>query len=220
MNRYEQARDLANYFEFYPFFQLADDQMLSRDLPYHNWFHTCCMICNCIEGAQAHDLSFRECHLIGLSALFHDFNHSGGKKIDAENINVAISNLLSVVPQQLGYNFLDVYQMRETIRVTQYPFIYTPKTIEQKIIRDVDLMQILEPEWYEHVILGLQAEFKRGGRDYSHRQMLTGQLDFLDKHIPNELFTSWGRAKFDGPRYKDRLEKINRMLDAPLKDEV
>lgn len=206
MNRYEQARELAHNFGFDFQFDMADMEMASKDLPYHNWFHTCCMICNCIEGAQFYNLDFRQCHLIGLSALFHDFNHSGGRKSDAENINVAVSNLRSVTET---YSPMDLHQMLETIRVTQYPFVHTPKTIEQKIIRDADLMQILEPEWYEHVILGLQAEFKAGGKNYSLNEMLKGQMTFLDEHIPTNLFTQWAKDKFDTRFvYGDRKARI------------
>jgi hypothetical protein len=94
---------------------------------------------------------------------------------------------------------MDLNQMLETVRVTQYPFIHTPKTIEQKIIRDADLMQILEPEWFDHVILGLQAEFKAGGKDYTLEEMLKGQLAFLKEHIPHNLFTQWAKNKFVQP---------------------
>jgi hypothetical protein len=211
MSRIDQARGLAHDFGFDWLFDYADLEMTSCDLPYHNWFHTCCMICNCIEGAQYYNLDFRQCHLIGVAALFHDFNHSGGTKTDHQNINIAVANLREAA---INYNPMDLNQMVETIRVTQYPFIHTPKTIEQKIIRDADLMQVLEPEWYEHVILGLQAEFKAGGKDYTLEEMLQGQMVFLQEHIPTGLFTDWAIGKFmspygwANPEYQKRKDEI------------
>ena len=192
--RFDQAAQLAQDFEFDILFDKVRLYNPSNTLPYHNWFHTCCMICNCIEGAQFYNLSFRECHLIGVSALFHDFNHSGGRTSDAENITRAIEGFRSF---NNHHATLDGYQIEHTIQVTQYPFVHEPKTLEQMIIRDADLMQILEPEWFEHVIIGLQNEFRHGGKIYSLDEMLKGQVIFLDEHIPNNLFTGWARRKFD-----------------------
>jgi hypothetical protein len=203
--RYDQAEQLSKDFGFNTMFEKVRLNNFSNTLPYHNWFHTCCMVCNCIEGAQYYNLDFRQCYLIGVSALFHDFNHSGGRSTDAENIEVAVKGF-----QDFGYGTveLDNLQIEHTIRVTQYPFIHTPKTIEQKIIRDADLMQVLEPEWFEHIILGLQLEFLNGGKSFTEQEMLKGQMVFLSEHIPHNLFTEWAKSKFATNEYAWRQSEI------------
>lgn len=208
MDRYEQARELAKMFGFIRLFDEVSKVNPSNDLPYHNWFHTCCMICNCMEGALHYNLSYSECHLLGVAALFHDFDHTGGREHDSINIHRALASLNIYVE---GSN-LELKHIRACISVTQFPFDIEPVTIEQKIIRDADLMQILEPEWYEHVILGLQAEMSIKNGPISTQDMLAGQVNFLFDHVPSKLFTEWAKQKFESDVYRCRLEEISDLL--------
>lgn len=188
MSRYDQARELAAKFGFSREYEWVKNWNPSNNLPYHNWFHTCCMVCNCLEAADHYALPFRDHYLLGVSALFHDFNHSGGRETDDKNVSLAIRSFEFFK----DYIELDRLQVAATIKITQYPYVDTPVTIEQKIIRDADLMQILEPEWFDHIILGLREEFKNGGREYSVLDMLKGQLTFISG---SEFHTDWGKSK-------------------------
>lgn len=189
MSRFDQAHQLAIKYGFVREFDWVKSWNPYNKLPYHNWFHTCCMVCNCLEAADYYELSFREHNLLGVSALFHDYFHSGGKETDDRNVNKAIEFFESF---SRNYVEMDRLQAISTIRITQYPYVDTPSTIEQKIIRDADLMQILEPEWFDHIILGLREEFKNGGREYSVLDMLKGQLTFISG---SAFHTDWGKSK-------------------------
>jgi hypothetical protein len=144
-----------------------------------------------MQGADYYNLSWVEHHLLGLAALYHDYDHSGGTESDTMNVRRAIHAFYTDCPRDL--TSLQTKQVEACIAVTEYPFVTEPCTIEQKIIRDADLLQILELEWYEHVVLGLRAEFKVGGKDYSIKDMLQGQLNFLNEYVPNKLYTEWAK---------------------------
>lgn len=205
LERYaEAARILHNYHLDSVIDWLIDcERNTSRDAPYHNLFHTCCMIVNCYGMGKAQQLSSHELRDLVLAAAFHDFSHSAGYHDDDWNIATAIENLKSFFEHEYrrytalmcdsahydgtSYysSFRDLWNDKifenaaETIRVTRYPFNVEPVTIQQKIIRDCDLMQMFEPAWFEHVIEGLIAEFANKGMNLSLEQMLVGQIEFL-----------------------------------------
>lgn len=188
LTRIENARKKARLFGFESHFNLIEQYNPSNDAPYHNWFHTCCMVDNCVDAAIYHGMNFRDIHLLGVSALYHDANHSMGYETDDRNIERALKFLGS--PNSLTP--LDLGQVRACIQVTQFPYVLEPLTLDQKIIRDCDLLQILEPDWFDHVVLGLQAEFENSGRSVSLKDMLEGQLKFMDSHInPDDMYTEW-----------------------------
>lgn len=132
----------------------------SVDLPYHNKYHTACMIRECERLGVQHRLSRRDVGLLLTAAAFHDFNHSGGRAEDDENIRVAVEGF------HIHTDLPSIYRgvVEDVIRVTQYPFVMEPVGADEsttkmmQIIRDCDLMQSFMPTWFVHVILGLRAE--------------------------------------------------------------
>jgi hypothetical protein len=140
---------------------------------------------------------------------------------DDQNIMRAVQAWWDNNKTSIPLSQLDQYQVEACIRVTEYPFVKETNTIEQKIIRDADLMQMLEPEWYDHVILGLQAEFKARGINYSLQQILYGNIEFLMKHIPAGLFTVWAKEKFCTPLFGQRLQEcVSRAKELDREDEM
>lgn len=87
-----------------------------------------------------------------VACAFHDYNHSAGKQSDNRNILRAILGLTSFV--EIGY-------ITDIIQVTEYPFIRTPKTSNEKIIRDADLLcgLLMSPTmYYQEYVIGLREE--------------------------------------------------------------
>ena len=127
--------------------------------PYHSTFHLLDVFATSMEIANTYDtLTEKDLSELGLAALFHDFNHSGGKfKRDSDNITEAIIGLT----QFISWNDLlikdvgiDEFVVEELINITEYPHTREPDTIKQKIIRDADMSQCYNRNWFMNVITG------------------------------------------------------------------
>lgn len=80
---------------------------------------------------------------LGLVALFHDFNHSGGRLKDIDNIKIAFKELCKFVDQ---YEIdIDKDEAKEIMFVTEYPFTYKEEDLNilQRIILDADIMGVI-----------------------------------------------------------------------------
>jgi hypothetical protein len=63
--------------------------------PYHNNYHIQRVTEFTIIGCEHHQIEYPYVRLAATSAIFHDFNHSGGKfKNDDDNIDLAIDGLI------------------------------------------------------------------------------------------------------------------------------
>ena len=156
----------------------------SNDLPYHNWYHTLCMVLHCYEAATQYNLPMSSVRAVCVSALWHDYAHSGGSQHDSVNITRAIRafNRYHQSMHAAATRFCDndLCHVDNIIAVTQYPYIREPFCIEQRIIRDADLLQITLPTWYEMCIVGLGKEQSvKYGREISEHEMIVGQIAFL-----------------------------------------
>jgi hypothetical protein len=129
--------------------------------PYHSTFHLLDVFTTSMEIANTYDTLTEKDRLeIGLAALFHDFNHSGGKyKRDADNITLAIIGLTEffswndMLVKDMG---VDEFVVEELINITEFPHQREPETIKQKIIRDSDMIQCYNKNWFLNVITGFQ----------------------------------------------------------------
>lgn len=149
----------------------------SNFLPYHNFYHTMCMVENCEEIASSLGLTDFEKRALSIAAIFHDFNHSGGKLKDKENVNNAINAFLSMSLEDQDINDL----VAEIIKATEYPYVIADEDLNlyQQIIRDADLMQTFEKNYLQQNWLGLTTEMN---------------LDMLTCLKGSELF--WNNVKF------------------------
>jgi len=188
----EKVRLLCVVFKVDDAFDYVKKNNTSNNLPYHNWYHALCMVEKCIEGANYHNLPYRSIRHLVLAALFHDFDHTGGKSTDSINIDRALKGW-----RNYEYTFLrsitsiDKQEVEGIIRVTEYPYVIEPICIEQKIIRDADLMQCLRPTWKEMIIVGLRQEMSiKLGKDLTEEEMCEGQIKFLDAVKPH---SDWGK---------------------------
>lgn len=110
--------------------------------------------------------------LLGLAALFHDFNHSGGKLKDSENIKLALVALKEFLDT---INKSDLYSQIENIIITtEFPHLNIDLDILQKIIRDADTMGGVIDGW-KSVVTNLTKEYNK-----SLEEFIPTQIKFLD----------------------------------------
>lgn len=150
---------------------------------YHNYEHTMVVLKNVYDISKTYptiDEYLRELFIV---AIFHDFNHTGGRlKNDSENIIRAIEAFDKFTVEDNVSNI----RIKNTIRATEYPFKNEELDILQKIIRDADVMQWLEPDYTQHVLLGLNGEFHNSSEITI--ELIQNSLDFM-KSV--EFFTEY-----------------------------
>jgi hypothetical protein len=110
--------------------------------------------------------------ILGLAALFHDFNHSGGKLKDSENIELALVSLkefLSSIDKSDLYN-----DIKNIIVATEFPHLDIDLDSLQKIIRDADTMGGIIEGW-QSVVKNLASEYNK-----TLEEFIPTQIKFLD----------------------------------------
>lgn len=178
-----------------------------NDLPYHNLYHTNCMVINCAEGAAAMLLAHEDTRTLLLSAIFHDFGHSGGKQQDDQNIRVAIAGLMTYCASD---KLLEgcVHEAAEIIKATQYPYVAEAETLSQKIMQDADMMQMYMPGWEEQIFTGLRREIEvASGKEISRSDMIRMQIKFMEEV---EWQTSWAIKRADS-EWTNLIESVKKL---------
>lgn len=169
----------------------------SNGVPYHNLDHMLTVVKWCGRLSGMCELLPAEEKALILAAIFHDYDHTAGVADDAVNIERALKGLTE---------FAEIHRIDEelllaasaNIRVTQFPFILAPQTISQKIIRDADLLQSLEPDRQEVLIGGLRKELEvRLKRKITRREFCENQVKFLGEL---KLFTTPAQVIFDAAK--------------------
>lgn len=169
----------------------------SNKVPYHNMDHMLTVTKWCGRLAGMCSLTVIEEKALILAAIFHDFDHTAGKADDDVNIQRALAGL---------NRFAEIHRLDEellklaieNIQVTQFPFIYTPQTTAQKIIRDADLLQSLEPNREEVLVTGLRKELEvKFKRKITRGEFCENQVKFLDGL---KLYTTPAQVIFDAAK--------------------
>jgi hypothetical protein len=146
------------------------------------------MIENCYDGAQWHDLPYASTRELLIAAMFHDFNHSGGEQLDSVNISRALTGVSTFFKEFCGTGYPHLIHI--CIKCTEYPFVVEPCTIEQRIIRDADLMQFRYPNWQHMYEANLKREIEvKIGHPIPDEDMLKGQSKFWADVV---FYTDWG----------------------------
>lgn len=134
-----------------------------------------------------------------LAAAFHDAGHLGGREPDGYNVSRAIAiavefmQATKIVTNGTSTSGVDKNLVIDLIQITQYPFKREPVTDLEKIIRDCDLLQILEPTWFEVIYENLFIEVNRS-REMTFAEFCAGQCDFL--HNAQFYSNWWFEKKF------------------------
>ncbi|CAG7580032.1 MAG: putative metal-dependent phosphohydrolase [uncultured marine phage] len=169
----------------------------SNTLPYHNIDHLVMVFNNAYSASQHYKLD----EVLGetatkelcVASLFHDSNHSGGKLSDPENVNNSIKLFEEFFTQYIGDKLSDDdVKFKETVinilSATEFPHKEGELTIQQRIIRDCDMMSVLQDNYLYSVIFGLREEF---GVDTIKEQIKNQTLFTMNL----KMFTEWGEAR-------------------------
>jgi len=163
----------------YKVFDEARDYIIENnkgvDNPYHNNKHIFFVFTMSMKlfdiYRQEHDLKSEDRICLGLAALFHDFNHSGGKLKDNENIELAIEGLNDFL---LYEDRIDINKIISIIKATEFPHKQMDLNMLQKIIRDADTMGGISDNWFD-IVTSLASELKKNLIDF-----IPIQLGFLN----------------------------------------
>jgi len=191
MNSLEKIQFVLKEHDLQYYWKILFEKNKSNDLPYHNLFHTQCVLIYSYLISDSLKISKEEIRKILVAAIFHDFNHSGGKLTDDLNIKEAISSFLKYSKEDNDTN-KDIISI---IKATQYPYIIPDNilTINQKIIRDADLLQNVEPNFMNQVIRGLLINELKIPFD----KLKETELDFY-KNL--KFYTDYARDKFESQK--------------------
>jgi len=184
----------------------------SNSNPYHNLNHLLTVMKYCYLGAISEKITDeKELSELLIAAIFHDVNHSGGKKTDDINIKNSKKSIKDFIESQ--DIDVDLEVINEILDATEYPYVIDSSklNIRQSIIRDADLMQVFEYNWIHQNILGLSTELKMNFLDF-----VKPQRKFLDSV---EFNTKWGK-EMKKERWKDvvnQYEMFERACNVKLK---
>ncbi|MEK6828604.1 MAG: HD domain-containing protein [Nanoarchaeota archaeon] len=178
----------------------------SNHNPYHDLNHLLTVMKYCYYGAIAEKIKDeKELRELLITAIFHDVNHSGGKKTD----DINIKNSKKIIKEFVTSENIDVDSdsMNEILDATQYPYVLEGKdlNLRQAIIRDADLMQVYEYNWIHQNINGLSSELKMDFIDF-----LKPQRKFLENA---EFNTSWGK-KLKKEKWNGVMKQFKMLEDA------
>lgn len=150
------------------------DNSLSLHAPYHNLNHNMTITHYAIYCAEHENLNEEQKKELLIAAIFHDYNHSGGEASD--NINI-IHAKAGVIRFLNTYNIGDINKQNifDIIDATEFPYKIDESklNIQQKIIRDCDMLQLCEPVRLQFNYLGLAKEM-----GISFKQVLENQKKF------------------------------------------
>lgn len=161
----------------------------SMSLPYHNLSHTLKMMWHIIQIYKKSQYKYKEygfkiddtnLYMLLLSALFHDYNHSGGKFTDDVNVGIAKAGLRDCLEELTSMGETEqliLSTCSSIIEATQYPYIISDDdlNIDQRIIRECDILVDYFDDYITHNIFGLMSEMKTGKNIYD---FTAGYMEF------------------------------------------
>lgn len=180
----------------------------SSFLPYHNLNHILSVMDVCYNlslKVNNDNITDRSVRNLLVAALFHDFNHSGGKMNDIENIKVAIDNFNLYLTTNATDKYFDedVSEIRKYIHATCYPYIkINDLSIYELIIRDADLVQSSKPDFFITTV----------GLSYEHNADINLVLENVIKFNRDNPFHLQITQELYGDQRKKNMEDIRNVL--------
>lgn len=189
--RLSTREDVEIAFDQLAYFYDLNKEVTAADLytiyknPYHNDYHIKCVTVACGAGASHMNLSFDDTRDLLTAAIFHDYGHSGGKKVDYENVAIAVDRVNLCIDDKRR-----AAKICRMIESTVYPFTeqIVPYPAEIKILRDADLTQSLMPDW-EKMYRGLQLEVSLGKGQVINDAEWCNMTNEFYKNVT--IFTPW-----------------------------
>lgn len=150
-----------------------------------------------------------------VAGMLHDVHHSGGEEEDEVNIERALAALDSMAGTLDAQHYEGFSRdVESVIQVTQYPFILDPETLEEKCVRDADVLYHCEPHGVGTILEGLRSEMvAKLGRLYSRREFVEGQAKFVANL---QLFTNVGKLEFEtcGPLALTAMQQYAELMES------
>lgn len=187
-----RARQLASDYDLKHAFKYFWERNTSAGLSYHNRYHACWLMVKVDEMGTELQVPGVNLRALVLAAMFHDMNHSGGTRPDSENIEEAMEDLEYACEDEPRVGEDTILRALELIRVTEFPFIRVPKTLEEKIIRDADILQGCTPHFAKTIYVDLYQELLVSKPDMKFLEYVEGQKQFL---ASAEMFTEIGKQE-------------------------
>ncbi|MFW6225637.1 MAG: hypothetical protein ACOC3V_01595 [bacterium] len=149
----------TDYLKKYELFSFAFKYIINNNIgaynPYHSTFHLIDVFTKCMEISHVYKLPEKDILELGLAALFHDFNHSGGRLKDYENIELALTAFNIFYNDNIDkFNSLNKDNIIELIKITEYPHKRKPSNVKEMILIDSDMIQCYNKNWFLNVITG------------------------------------------------------------------
>lgn len=170
-----------------------------RNNPYHNNTHTFNVVELIKQYCDSEKLSKNMRKSLLIAALFHDFNHSGGKFDDDANIKIALKGLIKMFDETRLWGRGNIFILPTFNRViintmihfTRYPYKDSHYDKNKKItvfvraLREADILSYEHDKWEKYVYNGLCKEL---GSDKTKRsENLKRMLDFHKKLLDDEI---------------------------------
>lgn len=192
--------DIIREFKMDEYLNILLKENKSNYAPYHNINHLLCVTKYCYLFGKEEGVSKKELRVLVTAGLFHDFNHSEGKKTDDKNIAEAKKCVEKYVDSD------DIEDVNVLIEATQYPYVIDVKdlSLSQKIIRDADFMQTFEDNFIHQVVFGLAKEIGKEPIDF---------LSMQKSFISSMEFNTNTAKKYT----KSKLEKLEDNVDYLIK---
>lgn len=169
--------------------------------PYHNNLHLFGVFTDVMKMCNHYEVEGGERIALGLAYLFHDFNHNGRIGNDDVNIEKSIEGFkiwmisLHHTPLYNDSVHVDTNLVERLIRTTEFPLRPNPKTIEEKIMMDADMMSTYRSNWFDTTIVGLSKEF-----GITIQKQISNQIGFV-KNLT--FYTGYAMSIHD--KFKDQL---------------
>lgn len=170
----------------------------SNHLPYHSIDHLWFVYNSCREiiSTFQNNVEIKERELL-IAALFHDYDHSGGKLKDSENI---VNAILGVQLFHQANPVFDLEYVKYLITCTEFPYVISDEelSLEAKILRDADLSYVFDDISIVKLYTGLRKEFNQNLFEFLNNQYnFLSSLKFYTKYFQNKWELSIRQKRLD-----------------------
>jgi hypothetical protein len=159
----------------------------SLNLPYHNNDHCYNVAVDAYDlGKEFPEINENSLKHLLVAGLFHDYAHTGYSHPDNLNIAAALQFVRKIGPElkTMGLNVATIIRL---IKATENPSPPNSKySLDEKIMRDADLLGWCQEENHEKFLLGLSIEFEEPVTRESTKKFLAS----------TEFYTSQAVEKF------------------------
>jgi hypothetical protein len=164
----------------------------SLNLPYHNNDHCYNVAVDAFDlGKMFPEMDERSLRHLLVAGLFHDYAHTGYSHPDNLNIAAAEQYVFSIAPHLKAMG-LNVGRIIRLIRATENPSPPNRKySLDEKIIRDADLMGWCQEENHEKFLLGLSIEFEAPVTRESTKQFLSSTKFYTSHAVEKFKEAGW-----------------------------